>query len=55
MMTPNVTVTGFVIETHYHRVDSDGEYSKAYDNIEDVPHTEGCRIAKHVTIEEEQP
>lgn len=52
MSEQNVTITGFVIETHYHRVDIDGEYSKPYDKIEDVPiSADAVRIAKHVTIE----
>lgn len=39
------------IDVHYHRVEHDGEYSKAYDNPSDIVDTVGCRIVKHVTIE----
>lgn len=51
-MEPMITVTGTLIESHYHSVDSDGEYSKAYDKPEDIDLPEGCVIVKHVTIEE---
>lgn len=50
-----ITVTGMRIESHYHRVSPDGDYSKAYDNMEDIVLTKGCLIVKHTTIEEAPP